>query len=125
ENDGDGIFAEVTSIVLPPGITGPGIGLKADYYNNDNLLDIYMLNRGGLDRLLFHLDTAKVGIGFNGSEIPDRFSLAQNYPNPFNPSTRINFELHFNAYVELAVYDISGRTVKTLIENDLSAGKFE
>lgn len=125
ENDGDGIFAEVTSIVLPPGITGPGIGLKADYYNNDNLLDIYMVNRGGLDRLLFHLDTAKVGIGFNGSEIPDRFSLAQNYPNPFNPSTKINFELPFNAYVELAVYDISGRMVKTLIESDLSAGKFD
>jgi hypothetical protein len=125
ENDGDGNFAEVTNIVLPPNITGPGIGLKADYYNNDNLLDIYMVNRGGLDRMLFHLDTAKVDINFNGSVVPDKFNLDQNYPNPFNPSTMISFELPFKASVKLAVYDISGRLVKTLITDDLSAGKFE
>ncbi len=125
ENDGDGNFAEVTSIVLPSGITGPGIGLKADYYNSDNLLDLYMVNRGGLDRMLFHLDTAKVGINFNGNVIPDRFNLRQNYPNPFNPSTKISFEIPVASFVNLAVYDISGREVISLVNSELSPGLYE
>ncbi|TNE71341.1 T9SS type A sorting domain-containing protein [bacterium] len=47
--------------------------------------------------------------------IADNFELKQNFPNPFNPSTTISFELKSNANVQLAVYDITGRLVSTLL----------
>ncbi|MDQ3020018.1 MAG: hypothetical protein M3R36_05540 [Bacteroidota bacterium] len=43
--------------------------------------------------------------------IPNQYSLSQNYPNPFNPTTKIDYELHFDAKVSLVLYDISGREV--------------
>jgi len=54
--------------------------------------------------------------------IPDEFQLHQNYPNPFNPTTTIRFDLPENAKVHLAIYDISGRKIRTLINENVSAG---
>jgi photosystem II stability/assembly factor-like uncharacterized protein len=56
------------------------------------------------------------------SNIPSEFKLHQNYPNPFNSSTRIVFELPYETYVELEVYDVLGRKVKKLFEGYKSAG---
>jgi len=53
---------------------------------------------------------------------PDKFSLSQNYPNPFNPVTKINFEIPFEGKVLLKVYDISGKEVSTLINDNKTAG---
>ncbi len=53
---------------------------------------------------------------------PDNFSLHQNYPNPFNPSTQISFELSSAQYVTLAVFDITGREIKTLSNGVLESG---
>ncbi len=55
--------------------------------------------------------------------LPKDFWLAQNYPNPFNSQTRIDFYLSAAGPVFLAVYDILGRTVNTLIDESLPAGK--
>jgi hypothetical protein len=55
--------------------------------------------------------------------LPVRLSLAENYPNPFNPKTTINFDLPRPSRVELAVYDLSGRRVATLVSDELDAGR--
>ncbi len=55
------------------------------------------------------------------SAIPDKIELSQNYPNPFNPSTTISFGIPTTSRVELLVYDILGRRVATLIDNELKA----
>ena len=52
-----------------------------------------------------------------------RFDLLRNYPNPFNPVTRIEFSLGERARVFLRIYDISGKTVKTLVDETVSPGK--
>ncbi len=54
--------------------------------------------------------------------IPKNFKLYQNYPNPFNPGTTIKFELAKQVQVRLVVYDVIGREVQTLIDNNLNAG---
>ena len=53
------------------------------------------------------------------------FSLAQNYPNPFNPSTTIAFELAKSAQVEIKIFDILGREVTMLLNDHITAGKYE
>ncbi|MBZ0263604.1 T9SS type A sorting domain-containing protein [bacterium] len=54
--------------------------------------------------------------------LPGEFSLAQNYPNPFNPSTSIKFSLKRTGSVKLAVYDVTGREVATLVNRVVSSG---
>ncbi len=58
----------------------------------------------------------------NESEIPTHFSLLQNYPNPFNPTTRIRFTVPNTQKVQLVVYDILGREVRTLYNDIAPAG---
>ncbi len=45
-----------------------------------------------------------------------------NFPNPFNPSTTINFSIHSDSKVELAVYNVKGQKVKTLVDDDIGKG---
>jgi len=65
-----------------------------------------------------------LGIALKSSEIPIDFSLSQNYPNPFNPTTKINFDLKSTAFAMLRVYDITGREVRTLVNEKLAAGSY-
>lgn len=50
------------------------------------------------------------------------FDLAQNFPNPFNPSTEISFKLPSSGFVSLKIYDIQGREIATLLDEEMSAG---
>ena len=54
-----------------------------------------------------------------------KFDLLQNYPNPFNPSTILSFVIGHSSFVSLKVYDILGREVATLVNEEKSAGSYE
>ena len=53
------------------------------------------------------------------------FSLMQNYPNPFNPTTNIGFQIVEKGLVKLKVYDILGREIATLVNEEKGAGNYE
>jgi len=55
--------------------------------------------------------------------VPEQTSLSQNYPNPFNPSTVVSFQLATASTVRLAVYDILGREVATLVNEQMTPGQ--
>ncbi len=59
-----------------------------------------------------------IGINTISNEIPSEFNLKQNYPNPFNPSTNIRFELKSNSVVKLTVFDITGKEITKLVNNE-------
>jgi hypothetical protein len=62
---------------------------------------------------------------FKTPVILQSYELYQNYPNPFNPVTKISFDLPKDAKVKLVIYDILGREVKTLVNNEFrTAGKY-
>lgn len=66
-----------------------------------------------------------VGITPIGTEIPKQFSLGQNYPNPFNPVTKIKFDIAKQSNVKITVYDVTGKLVTTLVNENLNPAKYE
>lgn len=71
----------------------------------------------------FHVDNTTGITGNTG--VLHSFELKQNYPNPFNPATEISFTLPENNFVTLKVYDMSGRLVKTLVNDFRTAGNYK
>jgi protocatechuate 3,4-dioxygenase beta subunit len=58
------------------------------------------------------------------NSLPGQLALLPNYPNPFNPSTKIDFTLPEALAVNLSIYDILGRRIKTLVEEALPPGRY-
>ena len=56
---------------------------------------------------------------------PMEFFLYSNYPNPFNASTTIKYQIPFQSRVSLKLYDILGREIATLVNEQKSSGKYE
>jgi hypothetical protein len=74
-----------------------------------------------------HLSPFVIGVGsltgVTDQPVPARFALRQNYPNPFNPITAISFEVPAGgASVRLAIYDVTGRLVRTLVKGRIDPG---
>ena len=63
-------------------------------------------------------------IGIISSEIPVKYELKQNYPNPFNPTTQIEYSLLKPGNVNISVYDISGKLIRTLVNSYQSTGTY-
>ncbi len=57
--------------------------------------------------------------------LPSKFTISQNYPNPFNPVTTIEYTLPRKAQVEIAIYNLLGRMVRTLVNETKAAGIYQ
>ncbi len=71
------------------------------------------------------------GIEETKERIPKSYSLFQNYPNPFNPATIIKYSIplvvneNYNSQLQLKIYDVLGREVKTLVNQNQKPGNYE
>lgn len=65
------------------------------------------------------------GIKSSHDGIPDKFDLSQNYPNPFNPSTKISYQMPVDGHVTIKVFDVIGKEVATLVDDNLPAGYYD
>jgi len=108
------------------------IGIE-DLYQEDGVLysyaNIYPASATELQNGLAIKYTTEAPDTFTGNEITDLVPsmpvLNANYPNPFNPETTISFSLPENTSIELAVYNIKGKKVKTLASGNMDAGDHE
>ena len=81
-------------------------------------------------QLISYRQGSPTGVGDDPpAAIPKTFALSQNYPNPFNPSTTISFDLPSGAEmaqsVELRIYSIRGKLVRTMIDSRLDPGRYQ
>ncbi|MBC8213547.1 MAG: T9SS type A sorting domain-containing protein [Candidatus Marinimicrobia bacterium] len=108
-----------TANLMVYGNDGEELSFRVYQEANDTELDI-------LDHLTFEVN----GIIGNDIEpvllrtlsLPEDYSLSQNYPNPFNPSTTISYQLQATSSVLLAIYNVNGQLVETLVTGQLDAG---
>jgi len=69
-------------------------------------------------------DLGQLGVDENFESLPRQFALHDNYPNPFNPETRIRFEVGKQENVQLIIYDMLGRKVRTLVNDNYDPGMY-
>lgn len=65
------------------------------------------------------------GVEETGGALPQNYQLKQNYPNPFNPTTTIEFSVLKSGYVSLKVFDILGKEVSSLVNEEKGAGNYK
>jgi len=113
---------EVCQLTYPfpdwfPGIVYAGAPLKRDDGKN--------LDYGGWNLYYDFYDWVGVEDENEGEKLPAEFSLSNNYPNPFNPETRIGYSIPKACQVKLEVFNILGQRIRTLVDENQTAGKKE
>lgn len=76
------------------------------------------------NNLILNILRVTVGITPISNEIPNVFKLENNYPNPFNPETNIRYQIPKAAVVTIKLYDVTGREVRTLVNERHDAGYY-
>ena len=109
--------------------------ITADYFLASDIgLDYFKLSDDNGDKTFTLKGMLKNGIVYGDTtltdvadenELPKEFSLSQNYPNPFNPSTIIKYALGGRQLVTLKVFDLLGREVTMLVNEEKPAGNYE
>jgi len=80
----------------------------------------YRLKQIDFDGTFTYSDEVNVEV-----EIPLVYALEQNYPNPLNPNTTIKYSISEDGFVKLAVYNLLGEEVTSLVNNEQKAGRYE
>ncbi|OGC02470.1 hypothetical protein A2V82_05160, partial [candidate division KSB1 bacterium RBG_16_48_16] len=100
---------------IPPGALAVTVNAGQETGNID-----FTLTSSELEDLI-ELETAVVSASAN---VPKQFALYQNYPNPFNPLTTFRFALPGRSHVQLRIFDLLGREIETLVNDNLPAGDY-
>jgi hypothetical protein len=123
ENDGGTYILDSYNLIWQ----NIGIGLSVDKVNafavTKTNLFVGSESDGLWRRPLYEM--AITGVGDETETVPIHYVLRQNYPNPFNPTTTISYTLPSRSQVSLKIYDILGREVSNLVNNEiLSQGSY-
>ena len=120
-NDGSANFSQAKSCFQTQ-IDGFPRGIVASDFDIDGRTDIAVSTSSDQFNVLYNVGgpTAVEQQQINFS--PDEYVLEQNYPNPFNPSTTFEFAIPQSSLVNLAIYNILGELVKTLVNEERPAG---
>jgi len=112
--DGGANFSSITNTVFPVN------SFKGMFFINDNTGWLV-----GLSGVILKTQTGGITSINRIGRIVKEYKLEQNFPNPFNPSTYVKFDVPKTAYIRIAVYDINGKEIQTLVNERLHAGTYE
>ncbi len=98
-------------------------GIGPGSYTGPNPIAPITMNGFIIQKAFF--DTINTGISNYNSVVPDKFALYQNYPNPFNPTTTIKFDIAKSSFTSIVIYDMLGKEVSNLINQNLSPGSYQ
>jgi uncharacterized delta-60 repeat protein len=103
-----------------------GTGVVADTLGNIYVAGYIQTVQNGYDMIAMKYQAGGlIAVNVISTQVPKGFSLYQNYPNPFNPVTTIKFDVQKQAFVKLRIYDILGREVALLVNENLRIGSYE
>lgn len=98
-------------------------GKPVGFLAHDQIGSLYLGSWYGMNiNILVQKNTNATSINDLLMLTPNKFNLFQNYPNPFNPSTNISFYLYKRSFVQLNIFDLSGKEVTTIISKEMPAG---
>ena len=122
-NIGNGLFQD-NGIRLG---NSPSLSVALGDLDGDGDLDAFIANCGIFDgghpnKVWFNNSVA--GVTENGILSTNSFELKQNYPNPFNPNTIIEFRIPKKSIVLIEIFDILGRKITTLLNEEKAAGNY-
>ena len=92
------------------------------YYSDDGVIFSNILSSYGNANIRAKIRTNNIMYANSGDLLPDKFKLDNNYPNPFNPITSLRYALPEDGIVNITIYDMMGRRVKTLVNSSQTAG---
>jgi len=132
---GEGDFAQPTIIAQTDGQVS--IGAFGEAASKGDLgLSLVFRSKGEIESSIIEITDAEVrdgGFGINSVPTPvsvqvetrpEVYALADNYPNPFNPETTLKYQLPESADVTLEIYNMLGQVVRTLVNEQQSAGRY-
>ena len=110
--------------------TDSGITWENEFTASDDMNRFDFIPQGdgwvvGENSMIAYYNTDSNGYRSKNGSIPTAMELFQNYPNPFNPVTMIKYDLSKNAKVKLTIYDIRGREVITLLDEQQTPGTYQ
>jgi sugar lactone lactonase YvrE len=97
-----------------------GLTNETKYYFRITAVNIYGMESGYSNEV--NATPSLTGVENEGSSLPTEYALQQNFPNPFNPSTVVSYQLPVANSVRLVVYDMLGREVAVLVNEQKAAG---
>ncbi|MBL7052840.1 MAG: PKD domain-containing protein, partial [Candidatus Marinimicrobia bacterium] len=114
ETDNEDIFATISVDTLV-------LSANVDFAGESNIT-VFVSDSELSDSTVFKVTVTQPTSLDEITQIPTEFGLSQNYPNPFNPTTAINYQLPIMSNVQLAIYNVQGRLIETLVNELQDAG---
>ena len=117
----DGIYAYYVTIHEDNSSAFPYI-IGPEYYGEPEMDNIGPWSNVTIPGEAVEFTCDSMFVNYSAEVVPEKLKLYSNYPNPFNPTTTISYVLSNNAWVNISIYDMLGRRVKTLINRKQSTG---
>jgi len=129
-NNGDAIFSKQTDIIPFDEMNWYDIGqtgypefvtIITGDFDGDLDTDLF-LSQYGEPLFVLYNPSNELNISETMQNIVSEYNIQQNYPNPFNPVTTLRYDLPEDALVNITIYDMMGRVVKTMVNTEQNAG---